>query len=188
MTTWILEPGHSSAEFIARHMMVTSVRGHFTGIEGEFDFDPDTCEGGAVEVHIDTTTLWSGNDARDDHLRGESFLDVENHPEMTFRGEATERVGADQLVVVGDLTIRGHTREVELDVDYQGSWSTPYWEDGENKGPVRRVGFEARTRIDRHQFDVSWNDTLDSGGVVVGDTVEIIVDIEALESGVIEGI
>lgn len=188
MTTWLFEPGHCSAIFIARHMMVTKVRGGFTGVEGELEFDPESTTGGSVEARIDTTTLWTGNEARDEHLRSDDFLDVENHPEITFRGEATASLGCSELAVAGDLTIRGNTREVELDVDYQGCWETPYWEDGANKGPIRRVGFEARTRIDRHEFDVSWNNTLDAGGVVVGDFVDIVLDIEALESGVIEGI
>ncbi len=188
MTTWIFEPGHCTAEFIARHMMVTKVRGHFTGIEGRLEFEPDTCRGGSTEAQIDTTTLSTGNDDRDEHLRSDAFFDVDNHPEMTFRADEAETLGADQLLVTGDLTIRGNTREVDMQVDYQGCWSTPYWDEGVNKGPIRRVGFEARTQVNRHDFEVSWNDTLDAGGVVVGDMATIVIDIEALESGVVEGI
>lgn len=188
MKRWILEPGHTAAEFRARHMMVTRVRGSFRDIHGHLEFDPEDPTRGSVEARIDVSTLHTGEEARDAHLLSDDFLDAENHPEILFRGDRVEPLGARDLRVTGELTIRGITRETALDVRYLGSWPTPYWQDGEDQGPIRRAGFEATARIDRHDFGVSWNDTLDHGGVVVGDEVAITLDAEALESGVVEGI
>ncbi len=188
MKTWIFEPGHTAAEFVARHMMVTRVRGHFSDIHGRIAFDPGDPGRGSVECVIDTRTLWTGEPARDEHLKGEDFLHVERHPEMTYRGEVETALGANEFRVLGELTLRGVTREVPLDVRFLGGWDTPYWEAGEDRGPIRRLGFEATTAIDRQDFGVAWNGSLDRGGVVVSDEIGITIDVEALESGVVEGI
>lgn len=188
MTRWIFEPGHSAAEFTARHMMVTNVRGHIPDVRGWLEFDPDDPTRGAVEARLDARKLWTGEPDRDAHLKSEDFLHAEEHPEITFRGEDVEHLGCNELRVLGELTIRGVSRPVTLEARYLGQWSTPYWEGGEDKGPVRRIGFVAETTIDRHDFGVSWNSTLDRGGVVVGDEVRLRLDVEALEAGVIEGL
>lgn len=188
MERWIFEPGHTAASFRARHMMVTWVRGSFSDIHGELEFDPGDPTRGSVEARIDVSTLWTGEEARDAHLLDEDFLDAENHPEMTFRGDRVEPGGAADFRVIGDLTLRGVTREVPLDVRYLGSWRTPYWEDGEDHGPIRRAGFEATTSIDRHDFGVDWSASLEGGGLVVGNRVEITLDVEALEAGAVEGL
>src|SRR5262245_43226132 len=180
MAKWTLEPGHTAAEFSARHMMVTSVRGHFKNVHGTLEFDPANPRASSVEVTIDASGIWSGEPDRDAHLRSADFLDVENHPRITFRSKRVEQVGDHDYVVAGDLTIRGVTREVDLSVSYLGEWQTPWWEDGVDKGPKTRAGFLARTRIDRQQFGVSWNGTLDRGGVVVSDLVDITIDAEAI--------
>jgi len=188
MQTWTFEPGHSAAIFTAKHMMVTKVRGHFSGIEGSLEFDPDELEADVIEAQIDVSTLCTGNEDRDAHLLNDDFLAADAHPQITFEGTDVDHLGCGEFDLIGDLTIRGQTREVSLEVDYQGCWETSYWEDGVDKGPIRRLGFEASTRIDRHDFDVSWNSTMDSGGVVVSDQVDIVLDVEALESGVVDGI
>lgn len=188
MTRWIFEPGHCAAHFSVRHMMVTEVRGGFTGVEGHLDFEPGEPVRGSVEARIPTDTLWTGEADRDDHLKSEDFLHVEEHPEMIYRGDRIEPLGCNDFRVLGELTLRGVTRPVPLDVTFLGAWETPYWKDGRDHGPVRRVGFVARGSLDRHDFDVSWSSGLDRGGVVVGSRVRIILDVEALESGVIPGI
>ena len=180
MSRWTLEPGHTAAEFSVRHMMVTHVRGAFKNVRGTLQFDPENPRESSVEVAIDAKGIWSGEPDRDGHLRGADFFDVENHPEITFKGDRVEVTGGHEYTVAGDLTIRGVTHEVKLDVRYLGQWNTPWWEDGEDKGPKARAGFVARTRINRHDFGVSWNGTLDRGGVVVGDMVEITIDAEAI--------
>ena len=186
MKRWIFEPGHTAAEFTARHMMVSNVRGHVKDVHGELEFDPADPTAGAVEARLDARKLWTGEKARDEHLKSEDFLHVERHPEITFSGDRVEPLGCSEMRVGGELTIRGTTREVALDVRYLGSWSTPYWEGGVNRGPITRAGFVAEIVIDRHDFGVSWNDSLDGGGVVVGDEVWIRIDVEALEADALE--
>lgn len=180
MAKWSFEPGHTAAEFRARHMMVTWVRGHFKNVRGSLQFDPENPLATSAEVTIDSAGLWTGEPERDKHLRTADFLDVENHPTITFRGSKVELIGADEAKFHGELTIRGTTRPVTLDVRYQGQWNTPWWEDGVDRGPKRRAGFVATTRINRKDFGVNWNDTLDRGGVVVSDDVHITIDAEAI--------
>jgi polyisoprenoid-binding protein YceI len=180
MAKWFFEPGHTAAEFRTRHMMVTWVRGHFKNVRGNLEFDPDNPRAASVEVTIDVAVLWTGEPERDTHLRSADFLDVENHPQITFRGSGVELVGADEGKLTGELTIRGITRQVSLDVRYLGQWKTPWWEDGVDKGPRTRAGFLATTRINRKDFGVNWNDALDRGGVVVSDEVHITIDAEAI--------
>jgi polyisoprenoid-binding protein YceI len=105
---------------------------------------------------------------------------VEKHPTITFAGKHVELAGANEAVLTGELTIRGITRTVPLRVHYLGQWQTPWWEDGVDKGPKTRAGFTASARINRHDFGVRWNSTLDRGGIVVGNMVEITIDAEAI--------
>ena len=135
MAKWTFEPGHTAAGFTARHMMVTNVRGHFKDVHGSLVFDPEDPTKSSTEVTIDARKIWTGEPARDEHLRSADFLDVENFPEITFRGQQVTLVGEHDYQVTGDLTIRGVTRPAVLDVRYLGEWQTPWWEDGVNKGP-----------------------------------------------------
>ena len=183
MAKWTFEPGHTSAEFCARHMMVTCVRGFIKNVHGTLDFDPDHPETASVEATIDATGLWSGEAARDAHLKSADFLDVEHHPTITFSGKGLELISPDEGRMTGQLTIRGVTRPVTLDVRFLGQWETPWWEDGVDKGPKTRAGFLATTRINRKDFGVNWHGVLDRGGVVVSDEVELTVDAEAIKEG-----
>jgi polyisoprenoid-binding protein YceI len=180
MARWFFEPGHTAAEFRARHMMVTWVRGHFKDVHGTLEFDPKNPTATSVDVTIDARKIWTGEPERDAHLRSADFLDVENHPTITFRGSGVVQTGGHESRLAGDLTIRGITRPVALDVHYLGQWQTSWWEDGVDKGPRTRAGFVATTRIDRQDFGVSWNDVLDRGGVVVSNDVHITIDAEAI--------
>ena len=180
MAKWFFEPGHTAAEFCARHMMVSCVRGHFKNVHGTLDFDPENPSVASVEVTIDAGGLWSGEPDRDAHLKGADFLDVENHPKITFRGSEVELRGADEATLRGELTVRGVTRPVTLDVHYLGQWETPWWEDGVDKGPKTRAGFVATARINRKDFGVNWSGALDRGGFVVSDNVDITIDVEAI--------
>lgn len=180
MAKWTFEPGHTAAEFSVRHMMVTNVRGHFKDVHGTLEFDPENPQGSSLDVTIDASGIWTGEEARDGHLRSANFLDVENHPEITFRGNQVVLVGAHDFTFTGDLTIRGVTHQATLNITYLGSWETPWWEGNEDKGPKTRAGFVAKTVINRHDFGVSWNSPLEKGGVVVGDLVEITIDAEAI--------
>lgn len=184
MTKWTFEPGHTAAAFRARHMMVTYVCGAFKDVHGSLEFDAEDPQSSSVEATIEAGKVWTGQPQRDAHLRSADFLDAENHPEIAFRGGQVEVVGEHDYVVTGDLTIRGVTRSVPLRVRYLGQRPTPWWEEEEgewvDKGPKQRAGFVATTEIDRRDFGVSWNDTMDRGGVVVGDTLAITIDVEAV--------
>jgi polyisoprenoid-binding protein YceI len=180
MPEWFFEPGHTAAEFRARHMMVTYVRGHFKNIKGKLTFDPESPRGSRVEIQIDAKSIWTGEPDRDAHLRSADFLDVEHYPEITFTGIGVEIVGDHDFFLTGQLTVRGVTREVRLKVRFLGQWKTPWWEGGVDRGPKTRAGFLAEMTINRQDFGVSWNSLLDKGGVVVGDTVEITIDAEAI--------
>jgi polyisoprenoid-binding protein YceI len=180
MATWILEPGHTEAEFRARHMMVTWVRGLFKDIHGRLELDWDRSLDATFEGEIDATGIWTGEPQRDEHLRSADFFDVENHPKITFSGRFTERTGDTAFKGEVELTIRGVTRTVPLDVYSLGEWLTPFWVGEENKGDMRRIGFEATARIDRREFGVSWQDELPGGGVVVSNEIELTLDVEAI--------
>lgn len=180
MARWTFEPGHSAAEFCARHMMVTWVRGHFKDVHGAMEFDPASPGASSVEAVIDAKGLWTGERDRDAHLLSADFLDVQNHPQITFKSRQVEQAGCHSFRVIGDLTIRGMTRPATLHVDYLGQWETPFWVGNEDKGPVTRAGFTAKTTVNRHDFGVSWNSTIDRGGIVVGNEVRITIDVEAI--------
>jgi polyisoprenoid-binding protein YceI len=180
MAIWVLEPGHTAAEFRARHMMVCWVRGHFKDVHGSLEFDPDNPTQLSIEVTIQADKVWTGEPQRDDHLRSADFLDAVSHPAITFKGTSSKCVGASDYEVAGVLSVRGIGRPVVLDLHYLGKWRTPYWTDAGDAGPITRVGFVGGTRINRNDFKVSWNGPLENGGVVVGDQVIIKVDMEAL--------
>jgi polyisoprenoid-binding protein YceI len=178
--TWIFEPGHTGAEFKVRHMMVANVRGSIRNITGSIIVDSEDPTNVVVEATLNTAELWSGDTYRDEHLKAADLFDVENYPTITFSGSDVKLSSENEMELTGDLTIRGITKEVVLQVQRLGNWDTPFWEDGEDKGPITRAGFVATTKVNRHDFGVSWNGTLDKGGVVVGDSAEITLDVEAL--------
>jgi polyisoprenoid-binding protein YceI len=180
MATWIFEPGHTEAGFSARHMMVTWVRGFFKEVTGEIEFDLDRCLETTFSGQIDATRIWTGQPVRDAHLRNADFFDVANYPSIDFAGRFVKQTGGISFIADTELTIRGQTRNVPLDVVYQGEWQTPFWEGEENRGNMRRIGLHATGRINRHDFGVSWQDELPDGGVVVGDEIDLVLDAEAI--------
>ncbi|HZS33086.1 MAG TPA: YceI family protein [Methylomirabilota bacterium] len=171
MARWSFNQAHTAAEFCVRHMMITPVRGQFKNLSGTLDFDPARPEEAWAEVSIEAATLWSGEPERDDHLRSPDFLDVARYPMIHFRSTRVEPAGRTEYRVTGDLTIRGVTRPVTLDVRYLGQCRSPFDD--------TRAGFTATARLDRRDFGVSWNADLRDHGVVVGNEVEITIDVEA---------
>jgi polyisoprenoid-binding protein YceI len=180
VTTWILEPGHTEVEFRAMHMMVTWVRGLFKDIHGRLEFDWDTCLESTFEGEIDAAKIWTGEPARDEHLRSADFFDVEGHPLITFKGRLTERTGDTEFKAEAEITVRGNTRTVPMDVSYLGQWATPWWVGDENAGTIRRMGFKGQARVNRHDFGVSWQDELPGGGRVVSAEIQLDFDVEAV--------
>jgi len=177
-TRWTIDPAHSSVEFAVKHMMFSTVRGRFTGVDGTIVLDPDAPERSSVEVEIDAASIDTGVEDRDGHLKSEDFLGVEEHPTITFRSGGVEgsfQEPGDTFRVTGDLTIRGETREVTLDATYQGEGTDPWG--------AQRIGFGAETEIDRRDFGLTWNQALEAGGVLVGHTVMISLEIQATTGG-----
>lgn len=171
VTVWQLDPAHTQVEFSTKHMMFTTVKGHFGGIKGTIRLDEQDITRSSVDVEIDAGTLDTKVEQRDAHLRSQDFLYVEQHPKITFTSTRVERAGDDQLKVTGDLTVRGVTRPVVLDATINGRGKTPYG--------ATVAGFEAHGSINRKDFGLNWNVALEAGGFLVGDTIKINVEAEA---------
>ncbi len=163
-------------------MMVTHVRGSFRDVHGWLVFDPAEPASTDLEVTMDAATLWTGEAARDAHLKSADFLDVARFPTITYKSRSVELVAAHEAKLQGDITVRGITRPLTLDVQFLGTWQTPWWEDGVDRGPKTRAGFVATGRLNRQDFGVSWNSPLDRGGVVVGNEIDLTIDAEAIRA------
>jgi polyisoprenoid-binding protein YceI len=164
-----IDPVHSSIAFKVKHMMVSDVRGTFDMFEGTINLDPKNVENSTVEVTIDATSISTKNEKRDGHLKSADFFDVEKYPTITFKSKKVTKSG-DNWVAVGDLTIHGVTKEVSLPFTLSGPMSA---------GNASMLGVSASAEINRMDFGVSWNKTLDAGGVVVSDKVRIELEVEA---------
>jgi len=171
--TWNIDPSHSTIAFSVRHMVVSKTRGRFNKWSGKLRFDAENPAASSVEVDIDPASLDTGDAQRDAHLRSPDFFDVEKHPTASFRSIKVEVAGEDRYRVAGHLTVHGITQPVVLDVTYEGSGKDPWG--GE------RAGFSATTTIDRKNFGLEWNKALETGGLLVGEKVELNLEIEAVK-------
>lgn len=175
MATWHIDSTHSGAEFSVRHMMVTTVKGIFENLSGTLTFDEANPANGSVDASIDVNTINTRVADRDGHLRSADFFDVENYPTMRFVSTAVEVTGDKQGKVSGELTIRGVTKPVTFDVEFFGVIDSPFGD--------RRVGFSGSATIDREAWGLTWNQALESGGVLVSKDVKISVDLQAVAVG-----
>ena len=176
-TTWKLDPAHTAVEFAVKHMMFTTVRGRFKALSGEIHIDEQQPDKSHVEVEIEAASIDTGVADRDAHLRSADFLDVENHPRLTFRSTRVEGAHAklgDRFRVVGLLSIRGTALEVTLDASFEGLGKDPWGGD--------RAGFTAKTEIDRREWGLKWNQALETGGVLVANKVRIEIEAQAVKS------
>jgi polyisoprenoid-binding protein YceI len=167
---WTIDPTHTHAEFGVRHLMISTVKGHFSDVAGTViveDGDPTTAQ---VDVAIGVGSIDTRVEQRDQHLRSPDFFDVERFPTLTFRSTRIERAGDDRYRVLGDLTIRDVTRPATLDVEGTGRLRDPWGNE--------RAGYAATTRINRKDFGLNWNQALETGGVLVGDYVRISLEVE----------
>jgi polyisoprenoid-binding protein YceI len=171
---WNIDPDHSSIGFKVRHLMVSNVKGSFDKHTGVVDINEKDITKSKVEVTIDTASINTNVQKRDEHLRSADFFDVAKFPTMTFVSKKVAKAGKDKLKVTGDLTLRGVTREVVLDVDPLSRESKDPW------GNLRR-GTTATTKINRKDFGLVWNKVLETGGVAVGDEVLITLEIEMIK-------
>lgn len=176
MATWNFDPAHSEIAFKVRHMMFSKVRGSFQSWNGSFEFDPTAPESGQTEVRIDVASIDTSNGDRDNHLKSGDFFDTEKFPHIVFKSTSFEKLGEGKLKVHGELTIRGTTEAITLDVDYHGKAVDPWGND--------RVGFSATASLNRKAFGLTWNQALEAGGVLVGETVEIELDVQAVAAQV----
>jgi len=174
---WAFDVVHSSINFTVRHMVVSKVRGRFTKFEGTLVMDDKDPSGGQVEVVIDASSIDTGVQQRDEHLRSADFFDADHFPTITFKSTRVEKAGAGALKVTGDLSMHGVTRPVVLDVEYAGSAKDPW-------GGVR-AGFSATASLDRKDFGLRYNQILETGSVVVGETVEIAIEAEMVQQAAV---
>ena len=173
-TVWDVDPAHASAHFKVRHLMVAWVRGQLGPISGSLTLDEVDVERSHVAVSIDARGIDTRNGQRDEHLRSADFFDVDNHPEIRF--ESTEIVPLDETSyrIVGDLTIRGTTNQIELRAVTQGSEQDPWGN--------TRVGLEVTGELNREAFGLTWNQALESGGLLVGKNVKVLLDVSAVKA------
>ncbi len=172
-TKWSLDPAHSQLEFGVRHMMLSTVKGLFTDVSGTIHYDDGNLEDAVVEVEIPVESIDTRNADRDGHLKSEDFFNVEKHPAITFKSRKVTGT-PESFKVTGDLTIRGTTREVVLDAELLGG--------GEDPWGNQRLGFKAETKINRKDFGLTWNQALETGGVLVGDEVRISLEVQGVEA------
>jgi polyisoprenoid-binding protein YceI len=176
-STWTLDPAHSSIEFSAKHLMITTVKGRLADARGTITIDEANPERSTAEVEIAAASIDTRADQRDQHLRSPDFLDVDKFPTLSFRSrriEGARKEPGASFRVIGDLTIHGVTREVTLDATYEGAGRDPWGGD--------RLSFSATTKIDRREFGLVWNTALESGGVLVSNDIKIQIEVQAIRA------
>lgn len=167
---WQVDKAHSSVGFTVRHLVIAKVSGQFNDFSGKFVFDTDNLAAGMAEMTVAVNSVNTNDTKRDDHLRSPDFFDVAGFPNMTFKSKSVHDVDGENFKITGDLTIRDVTKEVTFDCTFNGVMVDPW---GNTKS-----GFSATTRVNRQDFNVKWNKSLDAGGVVVGDEVTINLELE----------
>jgi polyisoprenoid-binding protein YceI len=170
--TYTIDPTHSRIGFVARHAMVTKVRGSFNDFEGSGYFDAEDATNSRLALTIQAASIDTRNPDRDGHLRSNDFFDMENHPEITFSSTAVEQVDTENYRVTGDLTIKGVTKPVIVDFEYTGTAIDPYGN--------TRIGFEGKTTVHRKDWGVNWNAALEAGGVLVSEKVTLEFEVSAI--------
>jgi polyisoprenoid-binding protein YceI len=170
---WKIDASHTSLEFSVKHMMVTTVRGNFTKFDGEITVDPSNLLNSKVEGWIDLDSVNTRDANRDNHLKSPDFFDAATYPRMTFVSKRIEKAGTDQYKVIGDLTVKGVTREFTFDVTSEGQYKNPW---GSNVW-----GLTAKASLNRKDFGLNWNVALETGGVLVGEQVKINIEMELVQ-------
>lgn len=170
-TTWTIDKVHSVIGFSVKHMMISNVKGNFDEFNGTVEADPTDLTDASIDVNIDVNSINTKKEDRDNHLRSEDFFDVENHPQITFKATDIKQKSEDHYDVTGDFTMRGTTKSVTFDVEFEGMAKDPMSGD-------EAAGFTGRTKISRKEFGLTWNVALETGGVVVGDEIKIDIEIQ----------
>ena len=171
-TTWQIDPAHSLVEFSVRHMMVSTVKGRFTRFSGAILDVAEDPSLSSVQVEIDPSSITTGDEQRDAHLRSADFFNAGAHPVIAFKSTRIEGT-RDRFKVIGDLTLHGETREIVLDAEFNGLGTNPWGK--------RVAGFSAETKLNRKDFGLNWNVALEAGGVLVSDTIKVQIELQAVE-------
>ena len=171
MSKWNVDVTHTNVGFEIKHMMVSKVCGNFSDMEGTIEGDPRELENTKINFRVGIDSISTNNEDRDNHLRSADFFEAEKYPNMTFESTNIKKVGDNQYELTGNLTIKDVTKETTFDVEYLGEGTNPWG--------VEVVGFEASTTISRKEFGLTWNQALETGGVLVGDDVKIQIDLQA---------
>jgi polyisoprenoid-binding protein YceI len=172
--TYAIDPTHSRIGFVARHAMVTKVRGSFNVFDGSGYFDAEHPAASHLELTIQAASIDTRNADRDGHLKSNDFFDMETYPEITFASTAVEQIDPESYRVTGDLTIKGVTKPVTVDFEYTGTAIDPYQN--------QRIGFEGKTTVNRKDWGISWNAALDAGGVLVSEKVTLEFEVSAIRT------
>lgn len=170
---WQIDSAHSHVQFSVRHMMISTVRGRFNTFSGTVEFDEDNPTSSTVDVVIDVASIDTREQQRDDHLRSPDFFDAANFPDMMFKSKRIEQTGGKNGRMIGDLTIKDITKEMTLDVEYAGQAKSPWG--------TTNAGFSASGSVDRKEFGLNWNQVLETGGILVGDTIKIDIEVELIK-------
>jgi polyisoprenoid-binding protein YceI len=171
ISTWTIDPAHSSVEFAVKHMMFATVKGRFSDVKGTITLDEQDLANSSVEIEIAVASIDTRDEGRDAHLRGPDFFDADTYPTATFRSTRVEPAGGENLRITGVLQIRDVSKEVVLDATFNGRGTSPF-------GP-QVISYSATTTINRKDFGLNWNAALETGGVLVGEEVRISIEIEA---------
>jgi polyisoprenoid-binding protein YceI len=172
-SVWNIDPAHSNAQFQVKHLMISTVRGEFTKMSGSVTFDGKTYSSLKAEATIEVASINTREPKRDDHLRSADFFDAATYPKITFKSKRVEGVSGNKFKLAGDLTMRGVTKEIVLDVE-----ATPIIK---GMSGETRVGAQATAKVNRQDYGIKWNKSLDTGGVVVSNDVNIVLDLELIQ-------
>ncbi|MBJ6614601.1 YceI family protein [Streptomyces sp. RK31] len=170
-----LDPAHTSIGFVARHAMVTNVKGHFAEFSGTLHLDGADPSSSTASIDVAMNSIDTGNADRDGHLKSADFFKIDEFPTMTFRSTKAEALGGDDYRITGDLTILGTTRPITIDLEFNGAAKDPFGNE--------RVGFEGKSEILRSEWGLTWNAALETGGMLVSDKIKLVFDISAIRKG-----
>ncbi|RFU83682.1 polyisoprenoid-binding protein [Streptomyces triticagri] len=171
---YTIDPAHTVIGFTARHAMVTNVKGSFNELEGTLHLDGSDPSNSTASIDVNLNSIDTGSADRDGHLKSGDFFETEKYPSMTFRSTRAEALGGDDYRITGDLTIRDVTKEISIDLEFNGSATDPMGNE--------RVGFEGRSEILRSEWGITWNAALETGGVLVSDKIKLTFDISAIKN------
>lgn len=171
MSKWVVDGAHTGVGFSVKHMVISKVRGRFTGVEGSIEGNPEDLTGAKINFNIDASTIHTNNDDRDNHLRSGDFFDTEKFPNISFVSSNIVKKGDSKYDVTGDMTIKDVTNTVTFEAQYEGS--------GKNPWGVDVAAFEVEGKISRKEFGLTWNQALEAGGVLVGDDITITIELQA---------